>query len=67
MRADPMPNHCVGLIGPNGAPAQTDAHGKHRQRRVDLFELKAGVVGVLPPDAIRFQRALLDFLRKCRI
>src|SRR5664280_2276757 len=44
--------------------AQADPNGKYRERRVNLLELKAGMVRILPPDAIRLQRILLNFLRK---
>lgn len=64
MRADPIPEHRVGFSDADSAPAQTDAHGKYRKRRVDAFELKAWMLRVASPDAIGFQRALLNLLRK---
>ena len=64
VRTDPIPNHRVSLSNADGAPAQADAHGKYRKRRVDAFELEAWMLRVVSPDAIGFQRALLNLLRK---
>jgi len=64
MRPDPIPDHRVGFSDADGAPAQTDAHGENRERRVDAFELKAWMLRIVSPDAIGFQRALLNLLRK---
>ena len=67
VRADPIPDHRAGFSDSNRAPAQTNPHGKYRERRVNLLELKTRMMGILPPDAIRLERALLDFLRKFRV
>jgi hypothetical protein len=52
MGADPEPHHSILLANPQGAPANTDAHGIGLVLPADFLELKTGVNGIPPPEPV---------------
>lgn len=52
VRADEKPQGGIAGEDANSSPVESDANGEDRLRRMDLFELEAGVPRIAHPDEV---------------
>ncbi len=60
---DPEPNYFVAVSRAERSVRSADADGVDGSRRMDLLETQAGIVGIVPKEAVCISRLAPNLLR----